>query len=84
MSYCRWQNTFRALEACANDMNARQRAESFPEEFEPEDLPGKLSADETEARASTLRLCAEMLGQLGFDIDGESLERAVAALSPRN
>jgi hypothetical protein len=78
MSYCRWQNTLVDLRECAADLddkvaNLGLHATRCPDE----DGHAPLSADEAKAREQLFFVVAEMLDQLGVEVD---LDHVVARL----
>ena len=65
MGYCRWQNTYLELNACAGTLA---------------DDPERLSHEELGARRSVLMLAADLLEHLGQDVDRYAMERAIDEL----
>lgn len=64
MSYCRFQNTLIELRVCGDAIEERE----------------KLSVEEKEARKWMIRLCAEILTEVGVDIDDHEVETAIKQL----
>ena len=84
MSYCRWQNTLSDLKDCAADLELRSQAmwlnREFPDHEQADDMPRPLGRDEREARSDLLQLAAQMLMQIGIDIDENDVSSAISAM----
>lgn len=63
MSYCMWQNTFLALQQCARS----EEQEETPE-----------GDEEVQARKQVIELCAELLGQVGIDVDADDVRSVLS------
>lgn len=64
MSYCRFQNTLSDLADCAEAVEARE----------------ELSREESRARRYLFEMMANMMEEIGVDLDRHSLDNALDAL----
>ena len=65
MSYCRFENTYNDLLDCAGALEQRD----------------ELSSSEKEYRERMLHICADMLEQIGIEVDAQELKLAIKQLN---
>lgn len=80
MSYCRWENTARALDECASDLEERMAGFGEDADYgDPEEKPEPLSRDERAAMLRLFQTMTEMLEQVGIHVDDDDVSSALSA-----